>query len=196
MRPKRRILLDLDCTLADFIGGVAALWGFKTAELLQHWTPGEYPCNSALTRATNRSEVVGDVAFWDRIGDAPGFWAELPVLPWAQDLFNRVTAATPDWWIVTSPSKCPRCIPEKKQWLNRHFGAKAADRMVPTKHKHLLAQRNVALIDDYDANLSNFSKAGGFVVPVPARHNQWHAHESDPMAITLPTLESFLRTTA
>lgn len=196
MCPNRRILLDLDCVLADFVGGVATLWGFSTAELLAHWEPGEYPCQPALTRASLRTDPISDAVFWGRIGDAPGFWSTLSVLPWARDLVSHVRAATSDWWIVTSPSQCPRCIPEKREWLYREFGLDAADRMIPTKHKHLLAQRNVALIDDYDANLDAFAAAEGFVVPVPARHNRYHTHDEDPMSVTLPTLESFIRLTA
>ena len=70
-----RILLDLDCVLADFVGGVARLWGLTAADLLRHWPAGEYGMNGPLAAALERPgygrPVIDDAAFWRAIHAAP-----------------------------------------------------------------------------------------------------------------------------
>lgn len=217
-----RVLLDLDCTLADFIGGVARLWGLTTADLLRHWPPGEYGMEGPLSRAlyekrscladrgyssrtpnTPAPVVDGGVMtteqFWRPINDRPGFWLGLDPLPWAEELFTLcLKAAGGEWYgcqangrhgtdfgslfVVTAPSRCPGCVREKEDWLLKHFGL-PPDRMIPTRHKELMAKSGVLLVDDYERNVGAFRREGGRAVLFPSHHNGLHRWKDDPVRV-------------
>lgn len=195
---KIRILVDKDCVLADFVGRTASLWGRTFADLKPHWPAGHYGMEYVLARALGWYDTTpaGQDAptfagrMWERIGEDVGFWARLPVLPWANELMDLVRSRTDDWWIVTSPSRCPRCIPEKQEWCRRFFGVPYFDRMIPTGYKHLLANPNTVLIDDYDRNVESFRNEGGRALLFPAWHNLHHDLAGDPMAAVRPLLKT------
>lgn len=190
-----RILLDLDCVLADFVGGVCSLWGLSVGDVLAEWTPGEYGMNVPLGRAAGLGRALTDEEFWDPIGRTVGFWSNLPELPWAGELLSAVRSATDDWYVVTSPSRCPRCVPEKRAWLHRTLGVEWYDRMIPTPHKELMAvarDRTVVLIDDYERNCEAFAVAGGTPILFPAHHNTRHLWKTTPLTPVLTDLNRIL----
>lgn len=203
---KLRVLLDLDCVLADFVGGVADVWGLSREELLAEWTPGEYPMNSAVGRAAGKkgwttgieSESVQEWMFWERIERCPGFWSGLNRLPWMVSLVTIVREMTDDWWVVTAPSRCPRCIPEKREWCRRELGFPVGhwfDRFQPTPHKYLFANPSAVLIDDHEENCRKFEEHGGRAILFPAHHNRLHLQSNDPMPRVLDQLEKLCRST-
>jgi 5'(3')-deoxyribonucleotidase len=198
-----RVLIDLDCVLADFVGGCAAAWGLRADDLYPHWLVGEYGMNVPLQRtlqATGHPDwphdrVMTDGAFWGRLNERPEFWADLPKLPWVDELVQIVESYTADWHVVTSPSWCPSSYAGKVTWLKREFG-KRFDRFMITPHKEILSMPGVVLIDDYEGNCLKFTvrdlydgerfkmraPRGGHAILFPAHHNGRHAEKADPLA--------------
>lgn len=186
-----RILLDLDCTLADFVAGAAAAHGLTARQVLAHWPAGGYDMAPAVGRAAGwPPDRDWDEAFWAPLNGSRKFWADLPVLPWANELFVLVLSLTDDWWIVTSPSRCELCVPGKMDWCRRFLGLGCSefDRLVPLRHKYLLANPTTLLVDDSDANVDAFVAAGGHGLLLPAHHNRYHHWAADPMRRVRPRL--------
>lgn len=186
-----RILLDLDCVLADFVSGASAAHGLDPAEVVRHWPAGTYRMQYAVGAALGRGEGWDPAEFWASFHGRRDFWANLPVLPWAAELAALVTGLTEDWWVVTSQSRCDQCYPGKVDWCRNFFGAGAAfdeGRVIPLRAKYLLANPDVVLVDDCDENVDRFVAAGGWGVTFPAHHNKMHHHKSDPMARVVPRL--------
>lgn len=185
-----RVLIDMDGVLSFFVHGAAALWDLTPDDLYPHWDPGSYDMEPLLTKATGAAQPITPAQFWRPINDTPGFWRNLPKLPWADELVRFVRGLTEDFWIVTSPSRCPGCIREKEEWVEAHFEVPHW-RVVPTGQKHLLAKPGVLLIDDSDANVEKFRAEGGAAVLFPALHNAGHPFRADPMAVVVPRVTRY-----
>jgi len=198
-----RILLDMDCVLADFFAGAARVHGLDYATQVEpHWTPGVYGMEPGITAGRVAAglrdpglPVMTTEEFWGPINRERGFWESLAPLPWTEELFDlALTAASgPDeFFIVTSPSKCRECAAEKEDWLQKHLGRYAAGRMVPNRFKHTMAYTAdgpALLIDDYDGNVDKFREAGGLAVLFPAHHNSFHELKRNPMRHVRESLE-------
>lgn len=179
----RRILLDMDCVLADFMSGVARAFGFTPAQLLAAAVPGEYDVQVPLGKLLNwdrRGGRLPDDVFWGRV-ERDLRWAELDPLPWARDLVRLVDSLTPEWYVVTSPARGRECVPGKQEWWNRFRGRDWCDRLIPTRHKHLLAKPGAVLIDDHEANVERFEAEGGTGILFPCHHNRLHEQKSHPI---------------
>lgn len=143
MSKNPRILLDMDCVIADFVGPALAAHGLTFDQVRHHWPAGEYGMTGVVGRALGYGEigtlpernVFTDAAFWAPINVRRGFWASLPKLPWADEMVDLVRSKTDDYYIVTSPSRCRECVAEKYDWLCRWWGMDVADRMVPTRYE-------------------------------------------------------------
>lgn len=179
-----RILLDKDQVLADFVGGACAAHGVSPGLVMRHWEPGVYSMTTALSRAKGRTGTMSEGDFWRPIHALRGFWRDLAPLPWAGHLLNLVRDITPDWYIVTAPSLCRECVAEKRDWLADRYGDEYADRMVPTKHKELMAVTRdgpAVLVDDSESNCERFRAAGGTAIVFPAHNNSLHGLKDDPV---------------
>lgn len=182
-----RILLDIDCVLADFVKGACRAHGLTVADVMPHWPVGRYDMPLAVGAALGRDDW-GDRDFWGPLDGSRSFWADLDPLPWAAELVAEVSGMTEDWWLVTSQSWCDECVPGKLAWCRKFLGTGAAefDRMIPTRHKYLLAQPRVVLVDDYDRNCERFEvdpkgrPTGGRSIVFPAHHNSRHAFKTNP----------------
>ncbi|MGL6095364.1 MAG: hypothetical protein ACRC7O_06145 [Fimbriiglobus sp.] len=181
--------------MADFVFQTALLWGVSGDAVYEHWPAGTYGMNEPLGLAAGMGRGLTDREFWDAIGNAVGFWSRLPVLPWVADLVAYAESNADEWYVVTSPSRCPRCVPEKQEWCDRVLGdGTHFDRMIPTRYKHLLAKPGAVLVDDYDANRAAFEAAGGRCVLFPAHHNLRYNHKADPMTTVVGELETYRET--
>lgn len=208
--PKPRILLDLDQVLAGFVEGVCRVYGVTLDELYAEWPAGEYGINGPLAHALYRKNnwgeepppdhTMSESEFWWPLS---GFWADLPVLPWAGELIDLVRSTTDEWFVVTSPSRCPGCVDQKREWCRIVFGLPPGawfDRLVPTPHKYLLAGPDTLLIDDHEENCRSFVRdpvwdrnTGGHAINFPAYHNSMHTSKTDPMGFVRAALDSWLR---
>lgn len=184
-----RILLDLDCVLADFVHGAAVAHGLIVEQVTPHWKQGTYTMDQAISKALGRNGDYKPEDFWAPLNGSREFWAELPDLPWARDLVELVQSKTDDWAIVTSPSRCDTCVPGKRDWCNRFFGVMHFENLIPWHKKYMFANPRTILIDDYDKNVDEFNKAGGHGILLPAHHNSRHEFKADPFTVVQRTLE-------
>lgn len=177
-----RILLDLDCTLTDWVPVACAAHGLTWEEVRAVAQPGVYGLHRPIGKLT-RGRPLTVEEFWAPIHARPTFWLDLEPTPWCRDLFELVRGMTDDWAIVTSPSECPDCVGLKRRWAARHLCPEAASwgRFVPTAAKYLLAGPGTILIDDSQDNCRRFvmcprrkEPTGGCAVLVPAHHNDLH----------------------
>ena len=182
---KFRIFIDLDDVLVDFVGGCCDLFGVKKEDIEAEWTPGEFdivpPFHRVLCQAAGAKLPKRPEGFWWRI-DQKGstFWEQLQETSWNSELLALVESITPDWWILTSPSRDVSSYTGKVKYLKRFFGADF-DRFLITKHKHLFANENSILIDDRDSNIRDFNAAGGNRILFPRLHNSLHDYRYAPM---------------
>jgi 5'(3')-deoxyribonucleotidase len=202
-----RILVDLDCVLADFVGGCCAAWGLSTAEVLAHWEPGVYPINAALALALAAREgrplydvqPMPDSRFWARLNGNGAFWEGLAPLPWCHELTAEVARTTPDWHVVTAPSWCVTSYDGKVRWLKARLGERF-DRFFITPHKYALAGPGTILIEDNEKNCRDFEvdpltgrATGGRAVLFPAHHNRLHLHGACPLRVVRPALAQLVK---
>ncbi len=184
-----RILLDLDCVLADFVGGLARLHGLAPEFLLSYWKAGEYPVNTALATALAalgsrpRDQLtMTDDEFWQPINRNAGFWAGLEPLPWFDPLvrFAGHEVGVANVHVVTAPSWCETSYHGKIAWIKAHFGHRF-NQFVITPHKELFAKPDHVLIDDNETNVTQFRANGGRAIMFPVHHNALHARQHDPL---------------
>jgi len=207
------ILLDLDCTLCDFVAGCAAEWGLTVAEVMKHWTPGVYPMNEAIGHALHAKderdvknistvgywavpkEAVTDAVFWARLNGKRVFWENLPKLPWCDKLVRecRGLVGEKNVHVVSSPSWCPSSYEGKVAWLKREFGPRF-NNFALTPHKELFSRPGVVLIDDNEQNCETFTTWStdhqpGQAILFPAHHNNQHRLKDDPLPAVLEALD-------
>lgn len=172
-----RIFIDLDDVLADF----------RTAASLIHGRSREEVDQLTIEKGVwDICEAIGITqdAFWKPIHEAGSrFWEKLSPLPWAQELLDLVRSKTDDWYVLTAPSRCPSSLYGKGLWCQQFFGPEA-HRMIPTRHKHLLATSvddDCILIDDRETGIQRFIAAGGDGILFPSVSNQLRYLRDNPL---------------
>lgn len=147
------------------------LTGFNEGMCKAHNKP--YPFDDPANDGNfNLDEIWGISAteFWS-VAEFD-FWATLPKLPEADTIIRLAeeTVGRENVSILSSPSKNIYCEAGKKYWLRNHYPAMFEERRYTfTRHKWKLAAPDRLLIDDYDRNYKQFTKAGGhcFLYPRP-----------------------------
>lgn len=185
------LFVDMDCVLADFIGGMAGWWkpGLTRAELEETWENGRYGFGHAMVSlyesrgwATDFNATSMENRFWNGIAGLWTFWAELEKLPWADALMATVRGSGLPYRFLTSPSDCGFGLVGKDQWLVKHFGKGEGlpAKMIPCRDKYLLARPDRLLIDDHQENVDQWIAAGGQAILVPYVHNRrWSEYGPD-----------------
>lgn len=177
-----RIFLDMDEVLVDFVGGCCAAWGVTREQVLAHWPPGVWDVVPPLSRALGRQERMPEWEFWQKLEATPNFWQGLQPLPWAKDVLAWAASKTDEWFVLTSPSRCPTCIPAKQKLLASLLGVPYTDRLIPTPHKYLMAKHaRCVLVDDREAATDQFTREGGHGVLFPRHHNSALCHKDQPL---------------
>lgn len=143
----------------------------------------------AARAAVAYARPLTDKEFWAPISARNDFWERLGVLPWANALVKAVGEVVDEWYAVTAPSRCTFCMIGKQRWWNRFTGKAWCNRLVFTVHKHLLASRDVVLIDDNTSNCRQFAAAGGAAILFPAHHNALHTYKNNPLTYVNEILE-------
>ena len=135
------LLLDLDGVLADFELGFITAWQAKFPDIpavsfeeRRHFhLLDDYP---AALREQGRT-----------IYTSQGFIRNLPAVPGAVQAFHELLQLDLDVRICTSPLKhYEHNVLEKYEWVDRHLGRAATERMIVTRDKTLV--RGDVLIDD------------------------------------------------
>ena len=136
-KQKYKLYVDLDGVLADFVKG------FKDIT-------GEDPDTFKKTRSEKE--------LWAAINSNKTFFADLDMMSDAQELWNALKKFNPT--ILTTTSRLPRSVEQKKQWVKEHLGKDVNVITVPgTKEEYAAA--NAILIDDMDKNLIPWKEEGG-----------------------------------
>ncbi|HVF36702.1 MAG TPA: hypothetical protein VNA29_02025 [Sphingomicrobium sp.] len=141
-----QLFLDCDGVLADFDAGAKAVLGM-------------------LPRAFE--ERHGKREFWRRVARAKDFYATLPLMPDAHELFDAVAHLDPV--ILTGLPLGNWAAPQKVRWAAEHFpGTRIITCMARDKFRHM-SGRDV-LVDDRSDHRDKWEAAGGtFVHHVRAR---------------------------
>jgi len=165
------ILADLDGTLNDFFGYAFQILDDKFPNRI---TKEEYLANPSFNMAEKFK--ISDKEFWATI-DKGRFWYNIPQLPWTRQLYEFIGRFAPVV-IASSPSENPDCIAQKLDWLDKHLGVSTKDCMFGSK-KHLMANSETLLIDDYPSNCDKFIAAGGHAICVPSTWNTKNLQYND-----------------
>jgi hypothetical protein len=135
-----RLYLDCDGVLADFDTGARAILGLH---------PRDFQAKHGLG------------LFWKRLAGSPDFYAALPALPDAYDLFNAVKHLNPV--ILTGLPQGKWAEPQKVRWAAEHFPDTAIICcMARDKAKH--ARPGDILIDDTLKYRHLWEEAGGLLI--------------------------------
>ena len=171
----KKVFVDLDGIVADFVGGVFKLHGLdpESPSLL---FKGSYD----IARVLGMS--IED--FWGHLDSDETFWASLEKTSDADEIMNLVeqrAQSTGDIYFLSSPARNPRCHYGKAQWVSKHY-PKYINRLILTGHKHFLAGRDRVLIDDSDENCKKFSAERGKSLLYPRPWNSKHLFSSQALS--------------
>ncbi len=166
MKKYKVILLDMDGVVCSFVSAVVKQLNKVTGQTV---TPDQ-----VVAASTWQMESLWGLSqkdWWDAIDQNPNFWLEIPMLPWAKDLHNRLKHYGNEVVILTSPSQNPVCIAHKLIWLKENMNIPSRN-VITGKKKYLLARSDALLVDDSPANCEEFIKNGGNAACVPSDWNK------------------------
>lgn len=136
----RRLYLDCDGVLADFDRGATRLLGMP---------PRAFEARHGLPR------------FWRELERAPGFYADLPLMPDAMELFAAVRHLEPV--ILTGLPRGKWAAPQKVAWAAAHFpGTRIITTMARDKRDH--AREGDVLVDDQLRHRHLWEEVGGIFI--------------------------------
>jgi 5'(3')-deoxyribonucleotidase len=137
---KRQLYLDCDGVLADFDAGAKAILGRPAKVYMDRYGAGR---------------------FWQQIAHAPDFYARLPLMPGAMQLFEAVRHLDPI--ILTGLPRGNWAAPQKVRWAEEHFpGTPVITCMAVDKRKH--AKAGDVLVDDTLKHRHLWEEAGGVFI--------------------------------
>lgn len=171
----RRVLLDMDGVLVDFLGGACRLHN-KTYEGLPHDPdnqPEQKPWDIEPLFEMTPPEL------WDPMGRE--FWANLDPLPHAFEVVDILTKrfGEENICLLTSPVRTDGCIDGKMDWIRKHLPQFKRQFLVgPAKQFAASAQH--VLVDDHAKNIEAFKDAGGHVFMFPAPWNHRYNEHALP----------------
>lgn len=162
--------LDMDGVLVDFTGGAFKLHGRSIPVSEIQWDF----CSQMGFDGTD------DTAFWAPMGFE--FWRDLDWTTEGCDLLDKIElifGGPENVCLLSSPCKTPGCIDGKLAWIAKN-APQYSRRNLIGKPKELVASPHKILVDDYDANVEKFAKAGGRTVLIPRSWNR-RRNETSPV---------------
>jgi len=188
------ILLDLDDVLNECAGPILSAYGCGTDAVAWYEPEWGYDIHLAARKlASWWTEVPRGDAFWDKFGYE--FWANLPQSEWAIPLRLACEHLVgPDnVYIVTSHINSAMQFAGKMTWVQNNLPSGYVDRLIVGKAKHLLAKRNVLLIDDCDKNIDQFRWHGGQGILFPRPWNRSYESSTIPLRVVARRIDFFFR---
>lgn len=135
-----QLFLDCDGVLADFDRGATKILGLSPHDFQKRHGLGE---------------------FWRRLTRAPDFYAQLPMMSDAKELFDAVKHLDPV--ILTGLPRGDWAAPQKVRWAAEHFpGTRIITCMAVDKRKH--AREGDVLVDDTLKHRHLWEDAGGIFI--------------------------------
>lgn len=139
-----QVYVDLDGTLADFDSHYEKLFGV-------------------------RPDKAADNVDWSKVASVAGFYADMPLMPDAEELWSFVNRGTIKPIILTGvPKSIEAAEVDKRAWVKQHLGPKVEVITCASRFKCLVAKPRDILIDDWDKYRHLWLGAGG----------RWIAHIS------------------
>jgi hypothetical protein len=189
---KKRILLDLDGVIVDFVGGVCKWFGVKNP-----YIAGSNPPRGDL-RAWDIVSLLGfdSYKFWNGLNY--DFWAHLPQTKESHEIVQLAIAfvGADSVCFLSSPCRTPGCSDGKIQWVTKHFPSipLILSVSIPGKAppKEMLAGPDAILVDDYTLNVRKFIEYGGAGFLVPRPWNDDYAEEDSLVHNLRLNLEFFM----
>lgn len=155
----KRVLLDVDGVLADFIGSVLATLKVITGEVRHPYEVDRFDFCEALSLPPVTARVVKD-----RISNERGWWSSLSVFPGAVEGVAALRSVA-DVYIVTSPwNSCHTWLHEREAWLKRWFDIPHS-RVIATSAKHCVA--GDVFVDDKTETLVKWDDEQGSMWQMP-----------------------------
>src|SRR4051812_43498023 len=137
---QRQLFLDCDGVLADFDRGATEILGARPDAYMKRHGPGR---------------------FWQQLARAPDFYACLPLMPGATELFEAVRHLDPV--ILTGLPRGNWAADQKVRWAAEHFpGTRIITCMAVDKRNH--AQEGDVLVDDTLKHRHLWEQAGGIFI--------------------------------
>ena len=134
------VFLDCDGVLADFEGGASRVLGMPPKAFQSQF---------------------GQKRFWSRLAAEPDFFAQLELMPDAQELYAALKARQPV--ILTGLPRGAWAEPQKRRWVEQHFpGVPMIATLAALKREH--CKPGDALVDDWDTHRQRWEQAGGIFV--------------------------------
>jgi len=131
-----RLFLDCDGVLADFDAGATKLLGMSPREFERRHSRG---------------------AFWSKLAKAPDFYARLPLMADARELFDAVAHLHPT--ILTGLPLGKWAAPQKVAWAEEHFpGTPVITCMARDKHRFM--DPGDVLVDDRENHRDAYEAHG------------------------------------
>lgn len=144
----RQPFIDLDGVLADFDGYFETVFGYR---------------NDKDNPALHTPEAQKD--FWAKLASKPTFYADLPVMPDALELWEGMKELHPNPIILTGIPKSIHDVSEqKRQWVARHIDPSAQVITCFSAHKRHHAKPGDLLIDDWIKYRHLWEEMGGIFI--------------------------------
>lgn len=169
----KRIFLDMDGVLCDWVGAACRLFGQDPKEVLANWSEDG---SIAPQLGVSMNELWRKV---DSHGTA--FWSELDPYPWASELWELCNSYAPTV-VLTSPSQHHTSPAGKMLWMDKHLGGgKPFREFLMGPRKEFCAGPGSLLIDDLGSMCERFREFGGMAIEFPCAWNQHRELADDPM---------------
>lgn len=171
----RKVLLDLDGVLVDFVRGMCESHG------------RENPFDSGHTDYyLEKAWGMPESEFWAP-SDCSEWWAELPKTEEADDIVDLVERyfGMENVCILTSPTLSPLSLAGKVEWIKKHYPEYSRKFLIGPQ-KHFCANPYNVLIDDHEINIQKFRDHHGIGILVP---RPWNSAAGEAV---IPYLESHL----
>lgn len=187
----RRIILDMDGVLTDFVSAACKAWGVTVDQITPHWRIGD---GWDMAEPIEKALDITIKDFWAPIDNRAEFWEQIKETPWHDDIRQIVHQVCDhkNVRIVTTPSSCATSYIGKTKWLKNQYG-EGFDRFAIYPYKEEFAQNGVVLIDDNEKNCAKFVEAGGFAVLFPAYYNRLYEYRFDPVQYVYNELKTLAK---
>jgi len=176
----KKIFLDLDGVLVDFIGGMLEWFNINPDVYYKNTPPGHWKITPRKHLKLNMSKEV----FWANL--TYEFWSNLKPTSYMTAILNELDQL--EMAILTASNI--NAASGKLFWVKKHLPSIWKDgKILICRNKSVCANRNAILIDDCDKNIDNFIKAGGQAILFPQRWNRLHRYRHDPICYLREQLE-------